>query len=192
MKEEPFGSDDQQRQEIIQQMQQCKPIKLPPLNKSNRFISLEIIKKTSEPPSSSDDEIEQLLHGYISCCHNAGMELMQKQASRAAGRVLRQCQEFLQGNIPQQAADIVLRKGILHTVFNNLAQHANMTADMHLSIDYLEKALLAAENPDTEQELLPLAETYLNLANGYSFLEKFENALGYAEKALKFAKLRCE
>ena len=66
-----------------------------------------------------------------------------------------------------------------------------MTADMNLSIEYLEKALQAAENPNTDQELLPLGETYLNLANGYSFLEKYQNALEYAEKALKFCKTRC-
>lgn len=66
-----------------------------------------------------------------------------------------------------------------------------MTADMNLSIEYLEKALEAAQNPDTDQDLLPLAETYLNLANGYSFLEKYRNALDYSEKALKFSKLRC-
>ena len=79
----------------------------------------------------------------------------------------------------------------MHSVLNNLAQHANMTADMNLSIEYLEKALEAAENPETEQELLPLAETYLNLANGYSFLNRFDQALIYASKALKFSKHRC-
>ena len=67
-----------------------------------------------------------------------------------------------------------------------------MTADMNLSIQYLEKALESAEHPDTDQDLLPLAETYLNLANGYSFLNKYESALHYSEKALRFAKQRCE
>ena len=66
-----------------------------------------------------------------------------------------------------------------------------MIADMNTSIGYLEKALEAAENPDTDQDLLPLAETYLNLANGYSFLNKYDSALKFAEKALKFAKYRC-
>lgn len=66
-----------------------------------------------------------------------------------------------------------------------------MVADMNSSIGYLEKALEAAERPETDQDLLPLAETYLNLANGYSFLNKFEQALSYGEKALKFARLRC-
>ena len=79
----------------------------------------------------------------------------------------------------------------MHAIFNNMAQHANMTADMDLSIEYLEKALESAEQPETEQELLPLAETYLNLANGYSFLTRYEEALRFSEKALKFARLRC-
>lgn len=66
-----------------------------------------------------------------------------------------------------------------------------MVADMNSSIEYLEKALEAAENPETDQELLPLAETYLNLANGYSFLNKYDSALVYAEKAARFAKHKC-
>jgi len=55
-----------------------------------------------------------------------------------------------------------------------------MTADMNLSLEYLEKALEAVENPETDQDLLPLAETYLNLANGYSFLNKYESSLLYS------------
>ena len=105
--------------------------------------------------------------------------------------MLRQCQDFMERGVPQLVAQIVLTKGIMHTVFNNLAQHANMVADMNCSIEYLEKALEAAERPEADQDLLPLAETYLNLANGYSFMNKYEQALVYAEKALKFAEIRC-
>ena len=112
--------------------------------------------------------------------HNAAMEFMKTNSSRAAGRVLRQCQEFLENKVPPQVSTIVVKKGIMHSVFNNLAQHANMTADMTLSLEYLEKALDSVENPDTDQELLPLAETYLNLANGYSFMNKFDQSLLYA------------
>lgn len=82
--------------------------------------------------------------------------------------------------MPAQVSAIVVKKGILHAVLNNLAQHANMTADMNLSLEYLEKALEAVENPETDQDLLPLAETYLNLANGYSFLNKYEQSLLYS------------
>ena len=97
----------------------------------------------------------------------------------------------MERGVPQLVARIVITKGIMHTVFNNLAQHANMVADMNRSIEYLEKALEAAERPEADQDLLPLAETYLNLANGYSFMNKYEQALVYAEKALKFSEIRC-
>ena len=78
----------------------------------------------------------------------------------------------------------------MNTIFNNMAHHANMKEDMVLSTECLESAIESAEQPETEQELLPLAETYLNLANGYSFLDRYEEALRSSEKALKFARLR--
>ena len=93
--------------------------------------------------------------------------------------------------MPPRVAQVVLVKGIMHTVYNNLAQHSNMVADMNSSIDYLEKALASAERPETDQDLLPLAETYLNLANGYSFMNKYELGLSYAEKSLRFSRIRC-
>ena len=63
---------------------------------------------------------------------------------------MRQSAEFLDRKVPHYAAVIVVKKGIMHSVYNNMAQHANMTADMDLSIEYLEKALYAAEQPETE------------------------------------------
>ena len=80
-------------------------------------------------------------------CHNAAMEFMRTNQSRAAGRVLRQCEDYALRSCPPKVAQIVVQKGILHTIYNNLAQHSNMVADMNSSIDYLEKALEAAENP---------------------------------------------
>jgi len=124
-------------------------------------------------------------------CHNAAMEFMKSDQTRAASRILRQCLTFMESKLPPRVASIVLTKGIMHTVFNNLAQHANMVADMNASIEYLERALKAGERPETDQDLLPLAETYLNLANGMSFLNKYDQALSYAKKALKFAKIKC-
>lgn len=67
-----------------------------------------------------------------------------------AGRMLNQCQDFIANGVPPRVAQIVLKKAILHTVFNNLAQHANMVADMNTSIQYLEKALIAAERPEAD------------------------------------------
>ena len=62
---------------------------------------------------------------------------------------MRKCAEFIDSKVPHHVAVIVVKKGIMHAVFNNMAQHANMTADMDLSISYLEKALEAAEQPET-------------------------------------------
>ena len=62
-----------------------------------------------------------------------------------------------------------------------------MMADMNLSIDYLEKAIESTQIPGTDQSLIPLAETYLNLANGYAYLSRYDQALVCAKKALKFA-----
>lgn len=91
------------------------------------------------------DEVERLLHGHVSMCHNAAMVFMKNQQPRAAGKVLRQCEAFILRETPASVGRIVARKGIMHTVYNNLAQHANMTADMGSSIQFLEKALVVAE-----------------------------------------------
>ena len=66
----------------------------------------------------------------------------------------------------------------MHAVWNNLAQHANTTYDMHLSIEYLEKAIEVGENPElSEQAHVNLTETYLNLANAHAFFERFDKGL---------------
>ena len=52
--------------------------------------------------------------------------------------------------VPSHVAIMVQKKGILHTIMNNLAQHANMTADMNKSIEFLVKALEAAEHPECD------------------------------------------
>ena len=66
-----------------------------------------------------------------------------------------------------------------------------MMADMDRSIEYLEMALESAQDPLTDQDQLPLAETYLNLANGYSYMNKYDKALSHAERALSFSSKRC-
>jgi len=111
-----------------------------------------IIKKGAEATGSpeDDEEVERLIHGIVSMCHNAAMEFMKTNQNSAAGRILHQCYDFLDSRVPHQVATVVIRKGIMHSVLNNLAQHANMNADMNLSIEYLEKALEAGENPETD------------------------------------------
>ena len=132
-----------------------------------------------------------LIHGYVSTCHNEAMNLMDSQESREAGKVLRMCETFIRSQLPKRIEHFCRKRGVLHTVLNNQAQHSNMMADMDRSIEYLEKALESAEDPECDQDQLPLAETYLNLANGYSYMNKFKEALEHSEKALNFALRRC-
>jgi hypothetical protein len=42
------------------------------------------------------------------------------------------------------------------------------------------------------KEELPLAETYLNIANAHSFLGKLDKALDYAKKAEDHSSVTCE
>ena len=70
---------------------------------------------------AEDREIEQLLHGLVSMCHNAAMEFMKTNQSRAAGRVLRQCAEYLENKVPHHVAVIEVKKGVMHSVYNNMA-----------------------------------------------------------------------
>jgi len=77
---------------------------------------------------------------------------MDQELGRAAGAILRQCENFVRAGVPEHGAKIVTKKGLLHTVLNNLAQHANMMTDMDKSIEYLEAALVCVENPDTDLE----------------------------------------
>ena len=71
------------------------------------------------------------------------------------------------------------KRGVMHAVWNNLAQHANTTQDMHLSIEYLEKAIEVAEDPQVSEfeAYLPVSETILNLANAHCFFERFDKGL---------------
>ena len=132
-----------------------------------------------------------LVNGYVSTCHNAAMTLMERQEPRGAGRILKVCEAFIDGQLPPKVDAMAKKRGVMHTVLNNLAQHSNMMADMDSSIQYLEFALRSAQDPLTDVDQLPLAETYLNLANGYSYMNKFQKALFNAEKALSFANRRC-
>ena len=85
-----------------------------------------------------------LVHGYVSTCHNLAMTLMERQESRGAGKVLRICENFIKNQLPPKVVIMCKRRGVMHTVLNNMAQHANMMADMDLSIEYLEAALESA------------------------------------------------
>ena len=137
------------------------------------------------------EELCQLLQGYTQSCHGLAMEYVEKKALRESGRVLRGCEDFMKNRMPPSGIRVVKKRGLMHTVFNNLAQHANLMADMPRSIDYLKMALEVADDKETDKRLLPLAETFLNLANGTSYLNRYHEALEYAEKAMKFADKKC-
>ncbi len=67
---------------------------------------------------------------------------------------------------------------------NNLAQLANRLGDVKLSVKYLEAAIDSAMDSRVKtRDELPLAETYLNIANAHSFLSDFQSAISFAEKA---------
>ncbi len=64
--------------------------------------SAEISKKGQESTGSQEEEfeIERLLHGYVASCHTAAMEFMKTNQSRAAGRILRQCEDYCKRSGP--------------------------------------------------------------------------------------------
>jgi tetratricopeptide (TPR) repeat protein len=65
---------------------------------------------------------------------------------------------------------------------------ANRLGDVQLSVKYLEAAVSTSLDPRVQnRDELPLAETYLNIANAHSFLGKFDEAISFAEKAEIYA-----
>lgn len=84
--------------------------------------------------------------------------------------------------------DYTYSQGFLFTINNNLAQLANRLGDVELSVKYLEAAVESSLDPRIQnQNDLPLAETYLNVANAHSFLGKHLVAIGFADKAEIYA-----
>ncbi len=53
---------------------------------------------------------------------------------------------------------------------------------------YLEAAVESSQDPRVQnRDELPLAETYLNVANAHSFLIKYDPAIVFADKAYIYA-----
>lgn len=63
----------------------------------------------------------QLVHGYVSSCHNVAMVLMDRQESRAAGRILRICEDFIKSKLPNELQLMCKKRGVMHTILNNMA-----------------------------------------------------------------------
>ena len=78
------------------------------------------------------------------------MTLMERQETRGAGKVLRNCENFIKNQTPPYVSRMCKVRGVMHTILNNMAQHANMMADMDRSIEYLELALESAQDPLTD------------------------------------------
>jgi hypothetical protein len=61
---------------------------------------------------------------------------------------------------------------------------ANRLGDVQLSVKYLTAAVDSTLDPRVQnKDELPLAETYLNIANAHSFLTQYESAITFAENA---------
>lgn len=67
---------------------------------------------------------------------------------------------------------------------------SNIAADMDESVQYLKKALEVSKDSETNRDLLPLTETYLNLANSTSYLGYKSEAEYYGKEAHKRADAR--
>lgn len=87
---------------------------------------------------------------------------------KPAQKLLRGCEKCLKKDVPAQFA---YQESFLFTINNSLAQLANRLGDVQLSVKYLEAAIDSCKDPRVRnKDELPLAETYLNVANAHSFL----------------------
>lgn len=67
---------------------------------------------------------------------------------------------------------------------NNLAQLKNRESNVEGSLRHLDEAIEVANDPRVaNRQELPLAETYLNLANALTFLGRHNEALRQADRA---------
>lgn len=108
---------------------------------------------------------------------------------KPAQKILRGCEKCLKETVPP---GLSFRSGFLFNINNSLAQLANRLGDVKLSVKYLEAAVDSTQGPQAQDtEELPLAETYLNIANAHAFLGKHEEALLFAEKANVQSTLAC-
>ena len=83
-------------------------------------MSIEIIKE-GQRGTASEEDIMSLVHGYVSTCHNTAMTLMERQETRGAGKVLRTCENFIKSKLPSNVDRMCKKRGVMHTVFNNMA-----------------------------------------------------------------------
>lgn len=115
---------------------------------------------------------------------------MDSGSLKPAQKLLRGCEKCLKQDVPAQYA---FQESFLFTINNSLAQLANKFTDVPLSIKYLEAAIDSCKDPRVKnRDELPLAETYLNIANAHSYLSQFKESAGSSEKAATYASQQCE
>lgn len=105
-------------------------------------------------------------------------------------KVLKTCKATIKNTVP---AEYAYQQGFLFVINNNLAQLENRRGNVQGSLDYLIAAIENAKDPRVRNtDELPLAETYLNVANANAFLTKYSEALSHAEKAFTASSQTCE
>lgn len=81
--------------------------------------------------------------------------------------------------------DFTYPDGLLFAVYNSLAQLANRAGEVAQSVAYLEAGIEYLQDSRVKKDDFPLAETFLNIANAQTFLNKFESGVEYASKAIQ-------
>ena len=129
------------------------------------------------------------LKTYINFVTETAQYFMDNSQFKPANRILKQCETALTEQIPHRYA---YQYGHLFLIRNNLAQLANKLGDVNLSVQYLQQACESCQDPRIQnKDELPLAETYLNLANAHAFLNDYKRACEYADKATTQAQQHC-
>ena len=59
-----------------------------------------MVEQKLENDPGHNEELERLMHGYIASCHNLAMECVSKKSLREAGKILRSCEQFMNGDLP--------------------------------------------------------------------------------------------
>ena len=131
----------------------------------------------------------EILKTYVTFVAETAQTLMDGGNLKPAQKILRGCEKCLKTTVPNHLA---YSHSFLFTINNSLAQLANRLGDVKLSIKYLEAAVDSCQDPRIRDiETLPLAETYLNIANANSFLNNLKESLVFAEKANLAANQTC-
>lgn len=116
--------------------------------------------------------------------------LMEGDHLKAAGKLLQGCTLCLNRRLPP---NLLFEKAFMFHILNSKAQLCNRHSDVQGSMKCLEEGVEIANDPRCQVRTeLPLAETYLNLANAGTFLKQYKPALQFSEKAFVYSSQTCE